>query len=175
MNRMLVSTLISLLISFSTSIVKITLSTFLTTSQPLQWTDFCIFEHSVGFFNRFALLTCFSRLVWITFNFHRNLFDADRNLEFFFIYLYKEWAAKTNSSLSTECNCNDYNLNCKKHSEIVIFYGVWIRSPENSILLPNFVRKHKPLTLFRLGFFGQSVTGRGGGGASDPPLYLWNQ
>ena len=30
------------------------------------------------------------------------------------------------------------------------------------------------LTLFRLGFFGQSVTG---GGSSDPPppLYLWNQ
>ena len=32
------------------------------------------------------------------------------------------------------------------------------------------------LTLFRLGFFGQSVTGGVGGGvSSDPPLYLWNQ
>ena len=32
------------------------------------------------------------------------------------------------------------------------------------------------LTLFRLGFFGQSVTGGGGGGAPrTPPLYLWNQ
>ena len=29
------------------------------------------------------------------------------------------------------------------------------------------------LTLFRLGFFGQSVTG--GGGSEEPPLYLWNQ
>ena len=31
------------------------------------------------------------------------------------------------------------------------------------------------LTLFRLGFFGQSVTGGVGEGSSDPPLYLWNQ
>ena len=29
------------------------------------------------------------------------------------------------------------------------------------------------LTLFRLGFFGQSVTG--GGAPRTPPLYLWNQ
>ena len=31
-----------------------------------------------------------------------------------------------------------------------------------------------PLTLFRLGFFGQSVTG-GGASRTPPPLYLWNQ
>ena len=30
------------------------------------------------------------------------------------------------------------------------------------------------LTLFRLGFFGQSVTGEGGA-PRTPPLYLWNQ
>ena len=36
-------------------------------------------------------------------------------------------------------------------------------------------RRWKPtLTLFRLGFFGQSVRG-GGGLLGPPPLYLWNQ
>ena len=35
-------------------------------------------------------------------------------------------------------------------------------------------QQKEPLTLFRLGFFGQSVTG-GGGAPRTPPLYLWNQ
>ena len=33
-------------------------------------------------------------------------------------------------------------------------------------------RINKPLTLFRLGFFGQSVTGGGGGGLLGPPLCI---
>ena len=33
----------------------------------------------------------------------------------------------------------------------------------------NFINKLDLLTLFRLGFFGQSVTGGGGGGAPAPP------
>ena len=39
----------------------------------------------------------------------------------FFIYFYKERAAKKNISYSTECNCNDYNLSVKNILELLYF------------------------------------------------------
>ena len=55
-----------------------------------------------------------------------------------------------------------------------MFCSTWARLLK--LFASLFKAKGRLLTLFRLGFFGQSVTGgKGGGAPRTPPLYLWNQ
>ena len=68
---------------------------------------------------------------------------------------------------------NECNLSCIIVKNSILSEVCMIKNSSSYCSLPQ-MWCIKSLTLFRLGFFGQSVTG-GGGAPRTPPLYLWNQ